>query len=165
MRSGYRSYVTLVIGIALLAIMGCAGDGGSGLPDITLSDLSGNRVSLSDFKGKVVILDFWATWCGPCVAEIPHFKELHETYHDRGLEIVGVSVDPNAEEVVPPFVEEHAVPYTILLGDPGLQTKYNLRGLPTTFVIDKKGQVAQKFLGYRDKAIFEKLIKEQLSSS
>jgi peroxiredoxin len=170
-----RLNLLVVLAVALIASVGCdnkseskeKGTDGTfaGLPDVTLPDVNGNMVSLSDFEGKVVILDFWATWCGPCIAEIPHFKELYSTYHDQGLEIVGVSVDANAEEVVPPFVEEHGITYTILLGNPGLQRKYNLRGLPTTYIIDQKGRVVEKFLGYRDKEAFERLIRPLLTSS
>lgn len=180
MNRSYRTILLPGLVFALLAAVGCAdrGDANSGtsdtqerdgtfagLPDITLPDLNGNSVRLSEFKGKVVILDFWATWCGSCVAEIPHFRELYETYHDRGLEIVGVSVDANAEKVVPPFAKEHNITYTILLGNPGLQRKYNLRGLPTTFVIDQNGKVVEKFLGYRDKQVFEQLIQKLLSTT
>ncbi len=169
------TYLPLLIAVALLSSIGCSTKGQSqeegkdgtfaGLPNITLPDLSGKQVSFSDFKGKVVILDFWATWCGPCVAEIPHFKTLYEKYHDRGLEIVGVSVDVNAAKVVPPFVEEHEIPYTILLGNAGLQRKFNLRGLPTTYVIDRKGRVVEKLLGYRGIEVFEKLVEPLLNTS
>jgi len=132
-------------------------------PDFTLKDISGNERMLSDFSGKVVILDFWATWCPPCKAEIPHFVELYDAHKDEGLEIIGVSLDRNAEKVVGAFAEENKVNYTLLVGDNHVTDLYGgIMSIPTTFVIDRDGRITKRFVGYRDKEVFEEAIKELL---
>lgn len=132
-------------------------------PDFTLFDIYGEEKNLSDFRGRVVILDFWATWCPPCKAEIPHFIELYNEYKDKGLEIIGVALDLNAEKVVRAFAEENGITYTLLLGEKEVSDLYGgIRSIPTTFVIDRKGEIRKKYVGYRDKEVFEKDIKELL---
>jgi len=132
-------------------------------PDFMLLDIDGNERTLSDFNGKVVILDFWATWCPPCRALIPNFIELYDEYKDQGLEIIGVTMDWNAERVAGPFAEENNVNYTILLGDRDVSDLYgDIMSLPTIFVIDREGGIRKKYMGYRDKEVFERDIKELL---
>jgi len=135
-------------------------------PDFVLTDISGEQVKLSDFRGKVVILDFWATWCGPCKMEIPHFISLYDEYADDGLEIVGVAMDRNGIQAVVPFVEQRGIDYVSLLGDAKVASLYGgIRGIPTTFVIDRKGRVVSKHVGYRDRAVFESEIVPLLKES
>ena len=135
-------------------------------PSFTLQDLNGKQVSLSDFKGKVVVLDFWATWCPPCVKEIPHFIELHEQYKDRGFAMVGISLDHQGVSVVKSFVRKYQVNYPILMTDGRVDKAYGgITGIPTTFVIDSAGNIRQKYVGYRDKAIFEADIKALLEEA
>lgn len=132
-------------------------------PDFTLKDINGNAMSLGDFKGKVVILDFWATWCPPCREEIPHFKELYTQYKEKGLEIIGVALDDGGLQDVKPFAEENGINYPILLGNDKVTRDYGgIKGIPTTFVIDRQGNIIEKFLGYRQKEVFEKIIKKLL---
>ena len=132
-------------------------------PDFTLPGIDGSEIALSDFRGKVVILDFWATWCPPCRAEIPHFIELYDTHKDKGLEIIGVSLDWNAERIVGAFAEENSINYTLLVGDNDVTDLYGgVMSIPTTLVIDRKGRIRERFVGYRDKEVFEKAIKELL---
>ena len=132
-------------------------------PSFTLLDINGDEKSLSDFKGKVVILDFWATWCPPCRAEIPHFVELYDEHKDKGLEVIGISVDWNAERVVGPFAEENGINYTLLLGSDDVSNAYGgIVSIPTTFLIDRDGGIRKKYIGYRDKDVFENDIKELL---
>lgn len=132
-------------------------------PDFTLLDIHGNRKSLSDFKGKVVILDFWATWCPPCRKEIPHFIELYDDYKERGLEIIGVALDENGEEKVRSFSDENSINYTVLLGNREVSELYGgIFSIPTTFIIDREGRIRKKYIGYRDKSVFENNIREIL---
>jgi peroxiredoxin len=126
-------------------------------PEFSLADISGKQVKLSDFKGKVVILDFWATWCPPCRMEIPHFISLYNDYKEHGLEIVGVSLDKNGIQAVVPFVEQKGINYISLIGGPQVATLYGgIRSIPTAFVIDREGRIASKHIGYKDRSAFEK---------
>src|SRR5579884_2983136 len=112
-------------------------------PDFTLTDSNGAKVKLSEYRGKVVLLNFWATWCGPCQVEIPWFKEFHQQYKSRGLEVIGVSMDEDGWTAVKPYITEHKVNYRILLGDDTVAQLYGgLEALPTTFMIDREGRFA-----------------------
>lgn len=133
-------------------------------PEFTLKDLDGKDVSLSQFRGKVVILDFWATWCPPCRMEIPHFVELERDYRSKGLAVVGISLDQGGAQVVRPFAEQNGINYTMLVNGQPLAGLYGgITGIPTTFVLDKQGRVAKAFEGYRDKSEFEKLVQDLLA--
>ncbi len=135
-------------------------------PSFTLQDLNGKQVSLSDFKGKVVILDFWATWCPPCVKEIPHFIELYQQYKDQGFAIIGISVDSGGVSVVKSFARKYQVNYPILMTDGRVDKAYGgIPSIPTTFVIDSAGNIRQKYIGYREKAVFEADIKALLAEA
>ena len=135
-------------------------------PSFTLQDLNSKQVSLSDFKGKVVILDFWATWCPPCVKEIPHFVELYEQYKGEKFTIVGISLDRQGVSVVKPFVQKYQVNYPILMTDGQVDKAYGgIASIPTTFIIDSAGNIRHKYIGYRDKAVFETDIKALLAEA
>jgi peroxiredoxin len=126
-------------------------------PDFELPDVNGKKVKLSDFKGKVIILNFWATWCPPCRAEIPGFIELYKKYKDKGVEIIGISLDEGGVKDVVPFMKEFGINYHILIGNYKVTQDYGgIRGIPTTFVIDKKGNIRAKYVGYRPKEVFER---------
>jgi cytochrome c biogenesis protein CcmG, thiol:disulfide interchange protein DsbE len=121
-------------------------------PPFTLADIKGKKVSLSDFKGRVVMLDFWATWCPPCRFSIPALKDLHQEFSGRGFLVLGVSVDEDISQVAP-FVQEREIPYPILLaGQTNVQQQYHVTGIPAFFLIDKKGQVAQRWTGFSPRA-------------
>jgi cytochrome c biogenesis protein CcmG/thiol:disulfide interchange protein DsbE len=140
-----------------------AGEIGSTAPEFELADLSGKKVHLSDFKGKVVILDFWATWCGPCRMEIPEFVKLQDKYRDKGLEIVGLSLDSDGESAVRPFAAKHGINYTMLLANDDTARQYGgIAGIPTTFVLDRQGKVANKFVGVTPPESFEQAIQPLL---
>lgn len=127
--------------------------------DFTMKDLAGKDVALSSFKGKVVLLNFWATWCGPCKAEIPGFVELQEKYKDK-LVIVGFSVDDPADKAKA-FADEYKINYPILLGEgrEDVQDSYGpIWGIPASFLISKDGKVCRKHMGIAPKAVFEKEI-------
>ena len=125
--------------------------------DFTMKDLDGKDVSLSSYKGKVVLLNFWATWCGPCKAEIPGFVEIQEKYKDK-LVIVGFSVDDTAEKARE-YANRYKMNYPILLGEgrEDVQDAYGpIWGIPASFIISKDGKVCRKHLGIAPKAVFEK---------
>jgi peroxiredoxin len=112
-------------------------------PDFTLKDANGASVKLSDYRGKVVLLNFWATWCGPCTVEIPWFVEFEQQYKSQGLEVVGVSMDEDGWTAIKPFVAEHKMNYRVLLGTDSVSQLYGgVESLPTSFIIDRDGKFA-----------------------
>ncbi len=126
--------------------------------NFTLKDLGGKDVKLSSFKGKVILLNFWATWCGPCKIEIPWFNEFHQKYKDRGFVVLGISADDTVEQLKP-FVAEHRMSYPVLLGrgrDDVQEALGPVWGLPTTLIISRDGKVCHKHMGLAKKAEFEK---------
>ena len=113
-------------------------------PAFTLIDVSGQSVSLADFKGKVVILDFWATWCPPCKREIPDFIKLHSEYGSKGVQIVGIALDQL--DKVKAFVKENGMNYPVLMGTNEVAASYGgVEAIPTTFLIDKSGKIVTKY--------------------
>jgi peroxiredoxin len=114
-------------------------------PDFALTDSSGKIVKLKNYRGKVVLLDFWATWCHGCKQEIPWFSEFEKTYHRQGLAVVGVSMDEDGWKAVKPFLAETHVPYRMLLGDDATAKRYGIGSLPDTFLIDRHGRVAAAY--------------------
>jgi thiol-disulfide isomerase/thioredoxin len=131
--------------------------------DFTIKDLDGKDVSLTSFKGKVILLNFWATWCGPCKAEIPGFVELQNAYKND-LVVVGYSVDDKPDQARA-FANEFKMNYPILLGDgrEDVQDSYGpIWGIPASFIISRDGKVCKKHLGIAPKAVFEKEIKALL---
>lgn len=116
-------------------------------PDFVLDDASGKPVRLSDFRGKVVLLNFWATWCPPCRAEIPWFVEFQKTYQDAGFETLGVSMDENGWGAVKPYIDAQKITYRVMVGDHGMARLYGATSLPATFVIDKAGRIASTHVG------------------
>ncbi|MHB2150486.1 TlpA family protein disulfide reductase [Calditrichota bacterium LG25] len=135
-------------------------------PAFTLNDLNGKEVSLSDFKGKVVFVNFWATWCPPCRKEIPAFIELIDQYGDDGFVILGVAVDPREfqnVDKVKPFAKEMGINYPVVYDTKGVSQLYGgIRSIPTTFVINREGKVVGRIVGSRPKDVFEGIIKDLL---
>jgi thiol-disulfide isomerase/thioredoxin len=159
----HRSVLYLAFAIGLFALASQISVFADVAPAWELKDVNGNLVKLSDFKGKVVVLDFWATWCPPCRAEIPHFIGLQDQYGKQGLVVIGVSVDQGGPQVVSSFVKANKVNYPIVLGNLDVAEQYDAtNGIPTTFVIDRKGNIVSKHLGYTEPDIFENEIKNAL---
>ena len=130
-------------------------------PNFTLKDADGKTVKLSDYKGKVVLLNFWATWCGPCKIEIPWFIEFQKTYKDRGFTVLGVSVDDEGWEIVKPYLATRQVNYPVVVADETVNTMYGgIEALPTTFVIDKDGKIANTHVGLVSKKEYESDIEQ-----
>ena len=129
-------------------------------PNFSLKTADGKTLELKKLQGKVVVVNFWATWCGPCKAEIPGFLEVYQQYKSKGLEIVGVSLDRDGWKPVRPFIERYKITYPVVVGDGDLTVAYGgVDAIPTTFVVDKKGNIAARHVGYMDKKTFENLIK------
>lgn len=133
-------------------------------PRWSLKNLDGKTVNSSDFKGKVVVLDFWATWCGPCRAEIPNFIALQEQYEKQGLVVVGLSVDEDGADVVKPFVQKLGMNYPVVLADKKTQEAFGgIEAVPTTFLVDREGRIVKEHMGFADKDEFENEIKPLLN--
>lgn len=116
-----------------------------------LQDSSGKTMSLKDYRGKVVLLDFWATWCHGCKLEIPWFAEFSRKYGDRGVTVVGVSLDSDGWKVVSPFIKAAQIPYQIVLGNDNVAKAYGIENMPDTFLIDQEGRIAAAYKGMVDK--------------
>jgi peroxiredoxin len=132
-------------------------------PDFVLTDEKGATVELSQYKGRVVLLDFWATWCHGCKTEIPWYIEFENKYKDRGLAVIGVSMDADGWESVKPFVAEEKMNYPVVIGNDGLGGRYNLTNMPLTLLIDRNGKIADSHTGVVDKATWEREIQELLA--
>jgi peroxiredoxin len=125
-------------------------------PEFTLHDASGASVKFSDYRGKTVLLNFWATWCGPCKLEIPWFMEFEKKYRDQGFAVVGVSMDEDGWKVVTPYVQKMGMNYRVLLGNEALAKLYGgIEGLPTTFIVDRTGKIAATHTGIVSKSTYE----------
>ena len=125
-------------------------------PDFSFTAANGSVIKLSDYKGKVVLLNFWATWCGPCKVEIPWFIEFEKTYKDRGFATLGISMDEDGWKAVKPFVSQKAINYPIMIGDDRVAGLYGgIDSLPSTFLIDREGRIASTHLGLVRKQDYE----------
>jgi cytochrome c biogenesis protein CcmG/thiol:disulfide interchange protein DsbE len=133
-------------------------------PDFTLPDLTNQPVRLSSFRGKVVLLDFWATWCEPCRDEIPHFIQLQNQYGSAGLQVIGISMDDSADPVRD-FYQRFRMNYPVVMGNAKTGELYGgVLGLPIAFLIGRDGRIAAKHIGATDAAILEKEIKNLLAA-
>lgn len=127
-------------------------------PDFTLQDLNGKNVKLSDFRGKIVILNFWATWCAPCRREIPDFIDLQNTYGKDGLQFIGIALDQEGMEKIKPYADKMKISYPILIGNNEIADKYGgMSAIPVTFLIDRKGIMRNHYIGMRQKSDLESM--------
>jgi cytochrome c biogenesis protein CcmG/thiol:disulfide interchange protein DsbE len=134
---------------------------GDAAPDFTLKGIDGKNVTLSELKGKVVILDFFASWCPPCKQEIPDFIKLQDEYGSKGFVMIGVSLVN--EQETKNFAEQYGINYPVVVDDGKVSVAYGpVRSIPTTYIIDKDLKVAKLYIGFRPKEVFEKDVKELL---
>jgi peroxiredoxin len=131
-------------------------------PDFSWKDTNGNVIKLSVLKGKVVLIDFWATWCGPCKMTIPHVEALYETYRDKNVIVLGISVDdPSTAANIPSFIEQNGMKYLVVSDSNGtVSSLYGVSSIPRFFIIDKNGRVAKTITGYDTK--MEKIISDEI---
>jgi len=135
-------------------------------PEFALKDANGQTVHLSDYRGKVVLLDFWATWCGPCKIEIPWFQEFERQHKDKGFAVIGVAMDEEGWDVVKPFAKYIGINYRLVIGDDTIATLYGgVDAMPTTFLIDREGRIASVHVGLSGKRDFEDEIQALLRDS
>lgn len=123
---------------------------GDRAPAIKLVTTSGQPVTLSNYKGYVLVMDFFATWCVPCKQSIPHMNSMSQKYGKQGLQVLGVSVDEGSERDLKSFIAERKISYPVAISGEEMQVDYGLRSIPTIYLINKKGMVAEKFQGYSD---------------
>lgn len=117
-------------------------------PDFSLKSFDGKEITLSQLKGKVVLLDFWATWCGPCKESIPHLIQLYKNYRESGLEVVGMNIDKGDGEAVRRFVMSMDIPYPVVAAPEEVVRDYRVTGIPATFLIDKEGKIRERAVGF-----------------
>jgi cytochrome c biogenesis protein CcmG/thiol:disulfide interchange protein DsbE len=162
--------VTVVLSMVLLSSSSGVTAGGTlattrkKAPVFVLSDANGAPVRLSEFKGKVVVLDFWATWCTGCKIEIPWFMEFQDKYKSQGLATIGAAMDDEGWEKVRPFVKQHPFNYPIVAGDAASMAKtFNITGLPLTILIDRTGKIVDTHAGVVDKDAWEREVRAALN--
>ena len=153
-----------IVAVVLMACFAAAPALAQGkAPNFALKTAEGRVVELSKLQGKVVVVNFWATWCGPCRAEMPGMVEVYGAYRGKGVEFVGISLDEGGWKDVIPFVKRMSLTYPIVLGDEAIVEAYGrVQSIPTTFIVDRKGNIAMKHIGYMSKEDFEKNIKAVL---
>ena len=129
------------------------------MPRWDLQDMDANRISSKEFEGKVVVVNFWATWCQSCVQELPGLVTLHDKYRKEGLQVIGIALDELGAQSVKPFLKQRGINFMVLAGDNRVQLAFGgLDGLPTTFIFDREGKLVAKLSGFQDEKSLEKEI-------
>jgi peroxiredoxin len=160
----FQTFMLLAFTFALCGTGSAAfDDSRKAAPDFARDDANGAAVKLSNLRGRVVLLDFWATWCHGCKTEIPWYIEFFDKYKTRGLAVIGVSMDDGDWKVVKPFVAEKKINYPIVIGDDDLAKLYGVEEMPVTLLIDRDGKIAASHTGVVDKAEWEAKIQSLLN--
>ena len=173
--------ILLILTVAVLVFAGCSGGSSKQesqnesqakkaetqklqkMPEFELKTVDGEIVSSDDFENKVLLIDFWATWCPPCRKEIPGFINLYKKYKDKGVEIIGISLDKDMDKLES-FIDENNINYTVLVGNKEVADAFGgIQGIPTTFIIDKNGNVEFKQVGLAPEKKFEEELKKVLN--
>ena len=147
----------------------CLGKETLSAPVFSLPDLKGEKVDLASFRGQVIIIDFWATWCGPCREELPVLNQIHQKYRDQGVAVIGISLDRKEPLEVKKFLDSLQIEYLNLMGGEEVFENYSriadlgpIRGIPATFIVDRKGVICQRFLGLTEKRVLEEALRAVL---
>jgi peroxiredoxin len=146
-----------------LVVMAAAADR-KPAPDFALADSKGHLVALSGYQGRVVLLDFWATWCTGCKQEIPWYAAFAKEYKKSGLTVIGVSMDDGGWKLVKPFLKQHGMRYPVVIGNEELAKRYDVTSMPVTLLIDREGKIAASHLGVGEKEAFERELKVLLAA-
>src|SRR5262245_14103451 len=167
------SFLIAIVLMAALAITYSRSAGGPTIelkdrktaPEFALKDARAADAKLSDYRGEVILLNFWATWCGPCEVEIPWFIDFENKFRDQGFAVIGVSMDEDGWQAVKPYMREKNVNYRVVLGTDEIATRHGgIESLPTTFLIDRDGRIAAKHVGLVGKGTYEQQIVKLLST-
>jgi thiol-disulfide isomerase/thioredoxin len=156
---------TAAVFLAFALLTGCVDKSDqppAGTADFTLQDVNGKSVKLSDFKGKVVLLEFWASWCPPCRASVPGLERLHKAFKDKGLAVLAVSMDSGDWDVVKAFISDYGISYTVLKGTDEVAAQYSVRTIPTLLILNKEGKITKRYLGFGSEEELERDIKAAL---
>jgi len=155
--------ISIVLAVFLFTVCAAQPEKRQKAPNFSLQTQNGKVIELSKLKGKVVLVNFWATWCPPCRAEIPDFIEVYNTYKSKGFEIVGIALDEEGWSKVAPYIEEAKMNYLVVLGSEKVIQQYGgIKAIPTTFIIDKKGYIAGSQVGLLSKELVEQKLKSLL---
>lgn len=162
MKEKLLAVITVLAIVSLFVFTGCCfrTDSGRSGSDFTLKDINGNKVSLSEYRGEIVVLNFWATWCPPCREEIPDFIEVFDKYKDRGVQFLGVSNED--VNTLRDFISEYGINYTVLVDDAGVMSEWGIDAIPTTFIIDREGQIIDSKVGTMTRDQLENAIEDAL---
>ena len=160
----YRALTVAALS-ALLASCSHVQPSGKAAPNFELKDSTGQNVKLSDYRGKVVLLNFWATWCGPCKVEIPWFIGFQQQYKDKDFAVLGISLDEDGWDSVKPYIAKEKINYRFMVGNDAIDKAFGgLADLPTTFMIDRQGNIAGKHVGLVSKSVYEQEIQKLLAA-
>jgi len=152
---------SIAVFLMLAIVAGCTEKGtqaGAIAPEFSMQDMQGKTVRLADYKGKVIMLEFWATWCPPCREAIPGIEKLHKAYKDKGLVVLAISMDSGGWDGVKSFITDYRMTYPVLKGTEDVATTYQVRSIPMTLIINKDGRIVKRYIGIGSDGDIEKAI-------